>query len=890
MKDKISVFLLIAVITILLTLNFTAANDFSDNSTIVQDNFTAENYNGNNEIQKIINKNSRTDMVKTSQNVDVKNYRELLRQIDNAKNSSVDSYTINLKPGNYNASSSVIWGNGSGKTRELIINGNGITLNGKRKYQFISVYEGYTLNLNNIVLSNFTTNFTRDKIINHNGSAINNSGNVNINNSSIIYCRAYDYGNVYNRGNLSVNNSIFYNNRASLAGGVIVNDGIALVDNSNFFNNYAHWGGSIYNRENQILIRNCNFTNSSSNSGGGAVCYQTHKHYNPVINCIFNNCSGYQGGALLDVNNIINCTFINNTGNGIVASGGSVSMYGYNNSLIVNSIFINSYSNYSGGAVRIYGNGIIDNCTFINCTSLDSAGAITGYADYYLANLTLSNSTFINVSSNTMGAIRGFKYLNVSDCNFINTTATNGNGGAIGSTSHLRIFNTTFTNTTAKNNGGAIYTNMNLYITDSNFINTRSDMGGAICHQQLNRTYPGDEYLSIIKNCNFIKTQSNNYGSVYSKNFTIENSTFGEIYPFNFIIVEEDDLFFIKENNSEKYFDIRNASIYVDNELTYTGLNISNYILPYGNHTIKLVIDSINETMKNDVYLINYTTTDVKIKITNVTESRYKDNLTIKGTLKRNTKAFADAEIEIFINNNKYLAKTDNNGVYTLTIRVMTPGTNNISVFYRGDSRYNPCNTSTTISILRKDTKLTLNKIDDVKYNDNITISGIFTNADGEALINSVVNIRINNETQELRTDNKGRYSLTTQVLTTGTNNITVFYKGNSKYNPYNISTTINVIKKDTKITIKKIYSGKINDNITITGKLKNEDGKALINSNVVVYINDGHHTIKTNNRGIYSYVFTPKMVGEYNITVEYKGNTKYNPSNTTTILIKVQE
>jgi hypothetical protein len=99
------------------------------------------------------------------------------------------------------------------------------------------------------------------------------------------------------------------------------------------------------------------------------------------------------------------------------------------------------------------------------------------------------------------------------------------------------------------------------------------------------------------------------------------------------------------------------------------------------------------------------------------------------------------------------------------------------------------------------------------------------------------------------------------------------------------VTTTLTVDKKDTIITINPMSAVKKGDSVTVKGTFKDSTGAALIKSTVIVYINGEHHTIKTDNKGIYNYTFTAKKIGENEIKVVYNGNTKYNAYETKTTL-----
>ena len=116
-------------------------------------------------------------------NVEVHNYTELVDAIETAKNEKYNSYIINLKEGNYNATTSINWEESA--TKNLIINGNGLTLDGKHEYQFIRIGSGLNLTLNNITITNYTAK---------NGGAVESYGNLTILNSKLTYNTATERG------------------------------------------------------------------------------------------------------------------------------------------------------------------------------------------------------------------------------------------------------------------------------------------------------------------------------------------------------------------------------------------------------------------------------------------------------------------------------------------------------------------------------------------------------------------------------------------------------------------------------------------------------------------------------------------------------------------------
>ena len=73
------------------------------------------------------------------------NYDELVAAVEVAKRSDDEVFNISLLPGNYYATANITWNDATGSTRKIIIDGNGLTLNGRNRFQFMKVGAGYML-------------------------------------------------------------------------------------------------------------------------------------------------------------------------------------------------------------------------------------------------------------------------------------------------------------------------------------------------------------------------------------------------------------------------------------------------------------------------------------------------------------------------------------------------------------------------------------------------------------------------------------------------------------------------------------------------------------------------------------------------------------------------
>ena len=197
----------------------------------------------------------------------------------------------------------------------------------------------------------------------------------------------------------------FIGNTASGHGGAMNN---ANAANSTFINNNANKdGGAIFNGE----IVNCTFVSNNAKTNGGAISWGSAE------NCTFVNNTADQYGGAVSYSNVLNCTFSNNA---VSYAGGAI----YETD-VVNSTFTNNTAKIGGAMYK----GTATNCTFIgnranqgeaintatsaNCTFIDN-NAFDSYIEFY----TLDKKI-------TIGQILPFYC--VPECN-LTITATNKNG------------------------------------------------------------------------------------------------------------------------------------------------------------------------------------------------------------------------------------------------------------------------------------------------------------------------------------------------------------------------------------------------------------------------------------------------------------------------------
>ena len=280
-----------------------------------------------------------------------------------------------------------------------------------------------------------------------------------------------------------------------------------IIINDLTFRNYNQ---STLKAQGKLTLNNVNFTDFNNPNEDVIVTYT-----DAIL--IANNCSFYSNKAnhLIrgDYSNTIvnNSRFYGNHNNGaailvnrwqLIINNSSFENFTYKNGAmiefkgdhfeIINSKFINAYSNLSGGAIlgkyfaNIYSDDpdysnsgnhpiLFKDCIFTNLSCSNNGGTIHIDLDSAANNIpktmNIINSNFTDCKAKFGGAISILGgTLNIDECNFINNTASFEGGAIYSSWTNLNISKSNFTNNIASENAGAIYFDKHkLTIKESNF-------------------------------------------------------------------------------------------------------------------------------------------------------------------------------------------------------------------------------------------------------------------------------------------------------------------------------------------------------------------------------------------------------------------------------------
>lgn len=260
-----------------------------------------------------------------------------------------------------------------------------------------------------------------------------------------------------------------------------------------------------------------------------------------------------------------------------------------------------------------------------------------------------------------------------------------------------------------------------------------------------------------------------------------------------------------------------------------------------------------------------------------VTDVKYNTNVTITGTLvNEDGIALSNQVVTITIGEKTADVKT-RNGEFKYTTSFKTLDEQTVTASYAGSEKYLASEDTASFTPEKGDVVVTFNPITDVKYGENVTITGKFTTSDGKAISNSNVKITINGRKYYAKTDKTGAFTLSAKVTATGENEVTIGYSGNANYNAYETTTTFNVEKQDVTVTYEPINDVTVGENVTITGTFTDVNGNAVKNSNVKIIIDGKKYYAKTDSNGVYTFTAAMTKAGVKTVSIGYSGNTNYN-------------
>lgn len=366
----------------------------------------------------------------------------------------------------------------------------------------------------------------------------------------------------------------------------------------------------------------------------------------------------------------------------------------------------------------------------------------------------------------------------------------------------------------------------------------------------------------------------NNNSSTY---FNLSYAGFTTIHAQNMITLSKSedtvDIILVDQLNnpiSEKELIIKNNSYFTDKN----GLVKFNLNLLEGNYTYDVVFNG------DDLYKASNTTFNVTVKkrtanLTLITNSTvyYLDDILI--SLKEDNMSLVNKSVEV--NSLTYI--TDNNGYVNLS--GLKAGEHNLSLTFE-DDYYSKSILNININIIKRNTQIIANDFSTTAV--VVSVEGYtgksfnikLLDINGNAVINSTVQIILNKHTYDVKINNDGIGSLNINLKSYGKYTTVIVFKGDDMYNPSNgtVKITVNKKKMSLKIPKKTYKSSKKVKKVTAT--LKDSKGNLISNKKITFKVNGKKYSAKTNKKGVATVKVKISKKKTYKVIATFKGNKSY--------------
>ncbi|RAP54114.1 MAG: hypothetical protein BZ137_03995 [Methanosphaera sp. rholeuAM130] len=931
MKTK-AIILFTLLLVVLITA--TSANDVSDESAasdtaeLVENTPTVDDAADSmtTDIVNYKHKTSKEEKNMKTATQSVENYGNLINYVKSAKESNDDEYIIQLQPGNYNATSTIIWGNATGSNRKLIIDGNGQVLDGGKAYQFMEVKSGYSVTLKNITLTHYNT--TSGAVI------YNNGGSVNITDSNISDNIATSGGAIYNvGGSVIITDSNFTHNRATENGGAICNyEGIIDIQTSNFTENNATNGAALMLQQGSILCNGSSFTQNRA-SGYGGVLRNTGGNAN-FTSSTFTDNDAVKSGGVISLNwnmnaSVISSTYRSNTPENFIIedskikfiqsdnyiTAGDITIYLDNDDTPVYRGSLNGYTVPKGCLIRMMVNNdpsdtfhnnmfifepVVD-CVVHNYSELvetvenaktsdSSEYSIALYPGNYnaTANMTWSDASgrvrklIIWANGVTLDGNDRYRFMTVGNNykldlkNLTMTHYTAEAGGVIYSNNATININTcNFTQNTADHHG-SIIANENgtiLKIVNSNFHNNTKDQKST---ELIHLEGEDSQNINLYDYINMIMHDSNiTDGNIITSNvkngqmaLNISNNNFTNA-TVNITSINSTATFANVTNN---LFNL--STLYVNDNRAYRYLKL-------GHDTY---VNTTNDYWRKYLIKDNILISDTVLTITsNNTNPIIGDSVNLTITLKDQDEYPLERNIMLSVNNQTQQLKTNVKGIAAAQVTFNTARENTITATFEGEYEYLAKSTQLKITSLKIPTGITATVTNNTAKNTtlSVTVNDIHNNK-----IVTWGQLNITDKDEKIvgsgAINNTGISIITTSINTKGVKKITVNYLENDNYtgSTYVLDDIVVVGRlSEIEFTDDNLTYANTSVNITVRDSVTNT---GIANAPIKITYPDATSTqTHTDDDGYYT-IKSSLPVGENNITVEFTGNDEYNSTTQT--------
>ena len=675
-------------------------------------------------------------------------------------------------------------------------------------------------------------------------------------------------------GNLIFNNNYVFDPNTDDADGVIINKSVNI--NGNGYAIDATGASSMFNVTGEdVSIANVSINNVNVSDNGSVIAWNGDNGFIDNVAFINNN---FDNATVININSngliINNSTFTNNTAtNGDIisvadAEDTTISNSKFNTNSIVNGNVITiddckdniiSDSAFTGNDVD---GGVLIDISGCDDTTISNTSFISNdlSSNSVLLNLTNSNNTNIentNFTDNTVSDnssivnIDASRNVNLTNINFNNDNASDDSSIVIINVSdNVELDGVTVDSCNADGDNSIVEViNSTANISNALIANNTADKGNVITIDIDSEVYIDN--VTASDNINNNKHRDITYetfvlinsSDIYAGEDAVVNVSIITSYPYDvkgiMIIKADDNGYYFTLTDDEGSFSITDLK---GGAYNITGIYTGNQY--------------IDETASNTVVINVIKIDDYNFTVNNTV-------ITTSDSLVMNLPDDASGNVSVIVGNDTFVTQVIN-GKAIINGDKLPLGFSDLKASYSGDDKYTSKILSDAISVKCDNYDII---IDDKNliYDDDLVIE-LPETASGN------LTVSIGNKSYNIPIS-EGKVIIPGNELPLGYNNVSVFYSGDDKYVPGNLSETISVRADNCNLSIDvdSIVEG---DDLVIVlpSDASGNVSVTIGNESFTVPVVDGKATISTENISN----------GDYEITLSYSGDDKYVPHNST--------
>ncbi|MDP3034670.1 MAG: Ig-like domain repeat protein [Methanobacteriaceae archaeon] len=584
-----------------------------------------------------------------------------------------------------------------------------------------------------------------------------------------------------------------------------------------------------------------------------------------LTNLYFFQANSIEGSAINNTGDlkIENCTFGSNYASD---RGGAILNMG--NLSITETVFQENTANQNGGSIYNKANMTIYNCTFTGNDVWSSGGAI--YMDSSSKN-SIYKTTFYGCSANDGGALYTSSNSNqISHCTFLYNYAIN--GGAIYTPTGTSVVMSRFNNNNAEGNGNAIYSGSWLYC-GLNWWGSNNPNFDTLVY--CNNAYVSSPWIYAVLNVNNNSIVSGDVAKI-----SLDFNYFFNGTDLSYTTPQTDSIF----NDLSVTFNlIGNGTLSPLISTIKDGIAITNFTGTYPD------ISTITTQFDGQTFdiPINVSKSNCSI-ILQPASGKYRDVTAFIAFLNHQLGQFSNATVKFYLNDILIgNSTTISEGVAVLPYYInlnssITPYT--IKAVFEGDDFYNNAENVNEFYINPANVNLIVNPVN-TTYNGPVNLTANLVDELGNPIARQVVNFYINGQLiGNATTSYEGIANIPYLAnLSPGASPYAIMavYAGNQNYVSRNSTSTLNVKKTNTHLSISNLIANK-GAVVKLTTTLKDIYNRLIPNQSVNFKVNGiiiGKAV--TNSQGQANLYYKVNLNGgNYNVIAEFGGNDNYNGNN----------